>query len=356
MFEGAPTWRPDLEREIDLVEEVGRRYGLNRIARTRAGQPRRGRPADAPPTGAPARRRRARRRGLRRGLHPPAESPTDLDKAGQGGGVMVEVENPLRAEESILRPSALPGLLRAVGVNEGFGNSDLALFELGVVFRGAAEAVPAKPPLADERDHVTALRAGAVRRRPHESDRLVDVYDAVAAVEAIADALRLADLQIRAGEAPGFHPSRVADVLVDGVRAGAVGEIAPEVLAALDLAGPVVGFDLDVAVLVGGRRKPARAPEVSRYPASGIDLAFVVDDSVPVGDVMATLNVAGGDLLEQLHAFDVFRSGQFGPGKVSIAFSLRFRASDRTLTDEEVADVRAACIAAVERAHGALLR
>ena len=178
----------------------------------------------------------------------------------------------------------------------------------------------------------------------------------MAAVEAIGEALRLSALRFEAGPAAGFHPGRVAHVLADGVRAGCVGEVAPEVVAALDLAGPVVAFELDLAVVFAGSRRPARAGEASRYPASGIDLAFVVDEVTAVGDVLATLRTAGGELLEQVSLFDVFRSEQIGAGKVSLAFALSFRASDRTLTDGEVAELRAECIAAVERAHAAQLR
>src|SRR5262249_28009876 len=151
----------------------------------------------------------------------------------------VEVENPLRAEESVLRPALLPGVLRAVAFNAAHGTPDVALFEVGTVF-----APPTGPgPLPDETTNVAAVRAGAVRRRPHEPDRAVSVYGVVAVAGAIAEELRLVDFRIEAiADAPGFHPARTAAVIVDGNRVGVVGEIAAEVVDALDLPQPTVGF------------------------------------------------------------------------------------------------------------------
>ena len=145
-------------------------------------------------------------------------------------------------------------------------------------------------------------------------------------------------------------------MLVDGAAAGVVGEIAPDVVAALGLGGPVVGFELDLGVMFGGERRAAQMGDVSRYPASGVDLAFVVDADVPAAEIAATLRAAAGELLEEIHLFDVFRSEALGGERVSLAFALRFRAADRTLTDEEVAGMRQRCIDAVERSHHAELR
>ncbi|HEX5616439.1 MAG TPA: phenylalanine--tRNA ligase subunit beta [Acidimicrobiia bacterium] len=347
----APTFRPDLEREIDIVEEVARRIGLDAIPRSV--------PANAAKVGRLTTAQQERRlvadvlvgAGYDEAFTLSLVAPADLERAGVATDRVVEVENPLRADESVLRPAILPGLLRAVATNAAHGEPDVALFELGHVF-----APPNGATLPDERDHLAAVRSGSLRRRPHEADRPVVPADALDALDALAGALRLADLRIEAAPGPGFHPGRAARVLVDGVEVGHVGEVAPDVRRALAIDEPVVAFELDVAALLAGRRRDRAYRPVSRYPASTVDLAFVLDDATPAAAVRATLADAAGDLLEDVRVFDVFRSDALGAGKVSIAFALRFRAPDRTLTDEEVGALRQRGIDAVVAAHGAQLR
>ncbi|MGH9001444.1 MAG: phenylalanine--tRNA ligase subunit beta, partial [Acidimicrobiia bacterium] len=130
----------------------------------------------------------------------------------------------------------------------------------------------------------------------------------------------------------------------------------PAVLERLGIAGPVAAFEVDLSLLLGGERSERRIRPLSRFPASSIDLAVVVDDAVAAGAVAATLRAAGGELCESVHLFDVFRAEAIGPGRRSLAFALRFRAPDRTLTDAEVATLRQSCIDAVAATHGATLR
>jgi phenylalanyl-tRNA synthetase beta chain len=347
-----PTFRPDLEREIDLVEEVARRIGLDRIVRTV--------PSNPEKVGGLSPRQRDGRTvadvlvgaGYDEVYTLPLLAPADLANAGLQPDRVLEVENPLRAEESILRPALLPGLLRAVAYNAAHGEPAVALFESGTVF-----APPrAGEPLPIERRSLAFARAHRARRAPHEPDRAVDVYDATAALTALAQELRVADLRIEAATVDGFHPTRAARVLVDGNPVGYVGEVATGVIDALSLVAPVVACELDVDALLAGTRADRLARPVSRFPASSIDLAFVVDDRVPAAAVQTTLVAAGGELLEHVALFDVFRSDALGPGKVSLAFALRFRALDRTLTDDEVSALRRECIDAVVSAHGAELR
>ncbi len=347
-----PTWRPDLEREIDLVEEVARRVGLNEITRTL--------PSTTGQTGGLTVRQRERRlvadtlvgMGCAEAVTVPLLAPAELERFGLALDDAVEVANPLRAEESILRPTILPGLVAAVARNAGHGIDDVMLFELGHVFR----APIGDDTLPDEREHVAATLAGQVCPAPIEPDRAVDVYDAIDIVRAVGDALELSGLTLVPASAAGLHPARTAAVLVDGVEAGHVGELAPGVLAALELTGPVVALELDLGILFDGRRRDRAFRSPSKYPASTIDLAFVVADDVPAASIAATLRDAGGALLESVRCFDVFRSDSLGAGRVSLAFALRFRAGDRTLTDEEVGGLRQACIDAVVSTHGAELR
>jgi len=347
-----PTWRPDVEREIDLIEEVARRIGLDRIRRTV--------PASPEKIGGLTAVQRDRRAvadvlmgaGFDEVYTLPLVAPADLARAGIEPEKLIEVENPLRAEESVLRPALLAGILRAVAHNAAHGNPDVSLFELGRVFAHPA----AGDTLPTERLHLGMARAGRIVRSPYAPDRDVTVHDLTAVIEALAQELRLADWRLVAASPPGFHPVRAANVVVGGEKIGEIGEIDAEVLRALALTGPVVACELDVDTLLASERVPRAARPVSRYPASAIDLAFVVADTVPADGIVRTLRDAAGELLESVRTFDIFRSDALGAGRVSLAFALQLRAVDHTLTDAEVGELRQQCIDAVVSAYGAELR
>ena len=352
-----PTFRPDLDREIDLVEEVARRIGFDRIGRTL--------PDTRGQVGALTPRQRERRLaadalvgvGLSEAITLSLVSPADLERAGAPLDRMVRATNPLRAEESVLRTAVLPGLLRALAGNHSQGLNDVALFEMGRVFLSpAADRAAAAGPLPDEPEHIALAWAGHVRRRPLEDDRPVDVYDAVDAVRAVLDALGVADVVLDPVTNTGFRPGRAARVLVSGVEAGTVGQVAPAVLDALNLEAPVVAAELVLDVLLDAPRRDRTFRAPSRFPASLLDLAFVADESVAAANIEATLRAELGDVLEAVRCFDVFRSDALGNGKRSLAFTLRLRAPDRTLTDTEAGELRTRAVRAVERAHGAELR
>jgi phenylalanyl-tRNA synthetase beta chain len=339
MFEVTiPSWRPDSEREADVVEEVARHLSYNRIPRTL--------PAVRGVGGLTAYqadRRRARQVMVGAGLYEAWSTsllaPADLVRAGLEP-VAVEVENPLAQEESVLRTSLLPGLLRAVVVNVGRRYPDVRLFEIGKVFLPPA----AGSELPEEPERLGAIFSGqdaAAAKRVF--DTLVDTFG-VAAVELVP------------ATPPGLHPSRSAGVTASGHPIGVVGEVDPGVLAAHELAGPVGWFELDLDALLAAPRRPRDYRPISRYPSADFDLAFVVDDSVPADRVEEALRGATGDVLEDLWLFDVFRGPQLGEGRRSLAYRLRVAAIDHTLTDDELADLRLRCIDAAERAVGATLR
>jgi phenylalanyl-tRNA synthetase beta chain len=169
--------------------------------------------------------------------------------------------------------------------------------------------------------------------------------------------MRLASVRIVPDSSiPGLHPARAARVEVDGAAIGVVGECDPEVLRPLGITDPVVGFELDLDALGAGTRTSAIFRPVSTFPPANIDLAFVVAPDVTAADIIATLRTAGGELVESVRLFDVYRSDELGPERVSLAFTLRFRASDRTLTDAEITELRTSCITAVEQTPAATLR
>jgi phenylalanyl-tRNA synthetase beta chain len=346
-----PTYRPDCEREIDLIEEVARHHGYNNIARTL--------PRTKEPSGGLTAVQRGRRTvrdallgtGLSEAYTFSLVSPADLAAAGlppEG----IELENPLRAEESLLRTAVLPGLLKAAAFNAGHGLPDVGLFEIGHIFLPPPEG----QTLPDEREHVAVVLTGTVFRLPHEPNRPVDGHDVVGRLETVAEALALADWSLEPGDSAGFAPGRAAVMVVDGTPLGAVGEIDAAVRAATGLTGPVAALELNLSRLLDARRRERRSVTPSRYPTSNIDLAFVLDESVPAGAARRTLAQAAGDLLEDIRLFDVFRSEALGPNKKSLAFGLRFRARDRTLTDEEVGGLRQRLIDAMAKEHGASLR
>jgi phenylalanyl-tRNA synthetase beta chain len=345
-----PTFRPDLEREIDLVEEVARRIGFDAIGRTV--------PKPEHQIGGLSHRQQDRRAvadalvgaGLAEAVTIPLVAP---DAAARfSDATPVQVANPLRAEESVLRPTLLAGLVSVAAHNAARGHPDLAVFELGRVFL----APETRGSLPTERESAAGVLVGTVRRTPLEADRAVDVYDAVDAVRAVLDALGTADVRLESAAVPGFDPGAAARVLAGGIEVGVVGALATDALAAGAVPGPAVGFELDLDTLGEVPRRDRQFRTPSAYPPSAIDLAFVVDDAVLAADVVATLRAAAGDLVEAVRCFDEFRSEQFGPGRRSLAFALRLRAPDRTLTDAEVLDLRTRCIAAVAAAHGAELR
>ena len=350
-----PTFRPDLEREIDFVEEVARRVGFDAIGRTL--------PKPRDQVGALTRSQRERRLvadtlaagGWSEAVTVPLVAPIDLERSGAPIDRMVRVANPLRTQESALRTRVLPGLLNSAATNQARGLLDVALFEIGRVFL-SPDASSDDGPLPEEQLHVAGVLTGTVARRPVEVDRSVDFYDVIDATRAVLDAMEIGDVRFVPADLPTYQVGRSATVEVSGVTAGEMGEISPRVLVGLGVSGPAVAFELDLGVVLAAPRRDRSFRAPSPFPPAVVDLAFVLDVAVPAGAVSTTLRTAAGDLLEDVRVFDDFRSDAFGSERRSLAFGLRFRAPDRTLTDEEVAVLRQGCIDAVIREHGASLR
>ena len=345
-----PSFRPDLEREVDLVEEVARRVGFGSIGRTV--------PKPADQIGGLTRAQQERRvvadalvgAGCSEAIGLPLIATADLEHGGAPVESVVRVANPLRAEDAVLRTRVLPGLLRSVATNQARRLEDVALFELGRVFvTGGDGELPAQPL------HVAAIRAGRVRRAPVEDDRPVDAFDAADLVRRVLDAVEIANHRLVAADRAGFEPGRAAIVEVEGAEIGAVGEIAAATCRAFGVAVPAVGFEMDLDRVLSAPRRDRMFVAPSPFPPATIDLAFVVDDSVLAADVEAALCASAGGMLEDVFCFDEFRGEAVGPGR-SLAFRLRFRAPDRTLTDQEVGELRTNAISAVVTAHHAQLR
>ncbi len=333
-----PSFRPDSATEIDVIEEVARIHGYGSIERT---TPR------STITGSLTQRQLDRRTvrttmigmGLDEVMPVPFLAPGDLARAGlQVDGITVT--NPLVAEESVMRASLRPGMLATLAYNASHRMTGLGIFEVGHVYRQ-----PDQPqPLPDEREHLAVALAGN------------DAADAVGVWSALADALAARDYTLVADDPAGLHPTRTARIEMAGVVVGDVGEVDPGVLAAFDVPERVAWLEVDLETLLGLPHGDRPYASVSRYPSSDIDLAFEVDDDVPAAEVEQRLRGAAGELLVDLALFDVFRGEPVGEGRRSLAFTLRFQADDRTLTDSEVSRAREACIGAVEGNLPASLR
>lgn len=339
-----PSWRPDSAREIDVIEEVARLHGYGNIARTLPPGVRRG--------GGLTTYQRQRRQvrdilagaGVSEAWTTTFLAPGDLERAGLPGDA-VEVENPLDRSESLLRTSLLPGLLKAVRFNTDRQAPDVRLFEIGHVFARPADG---GVPVPDEREDLAIVVAGGG----------ADAVLATRLWAVLAEALRLSGVRLDAGLVSGLHPTRAARIVVasTGEALGAVGEVDPAAVAAYGLTGRVGVVLADLRPLLAGPRRDSQARPISRFPASDFDLAFVVDEAVGAGDVEATLRAAGGALAESVRLFDVYRDDTLGSDRRSLAFNVRLRAIDHTLTDTEVAGARQRMIDAVVRSHGASLR
>jgi len=336
-----PSWRPDTATETDVIEEVARHVGYSSIPMRR--------PARAT-TGAltPRQQLRRRLRSLMVGLGASEAMPSPLLSAGdlaQSGLATdaVTLTNPLAAEESLLRTSLRPGLLRAVAHNTAHRNPRVRLFEVGRVFVPAAGDPTATTGLPDEPEHLALVVSGS------------EAPAAVAALDKLADALGVT-MELVSATADGMHPSRSAMVMVGDVEAGLVGEVDPEVLDAWGIEGPVAWLELSVDAIEAGMAGERQYRPVSRFPSADIDLAFEVADDVPASRVRAAITAAGGSLLVAVELFDVYRGPGVADGTRSLAHRLRLQAADRTLTDEDVAQVRQQVVDAVTSELPASLR
>ena len=372
---GPPSWRPDLQIAADLVEEVVRLAGYEQIPSVL--------PAAPAGTGLTARQRLLRAisraiagAGYTEVLSYPFVSPAVHDAFGLAADdprrAALRLVNPISEDEPELRTSLLPGLLATALRNIGRGNRDLALAEAGSVFLArpgttppaipgvarrpsAAELAALDAVLPDQPRHLAVVLCGEFEPRGRWGEgRRAQWDDAIAAAQVAARAARV-ELTTRRAELAPWHPGRCAALLVDDRVIGHAGELHPRAIAALGLPERTCAMELDLDALpLPG---PAPAPAISTYPPVLLDIALVVDAAVPERDVEDTLRAAAGPLLESIRLFDVFVDAErLGPDRRSLAFALRLRAPDRTLTLEEATAARDAALAAAVAQHGAELR
>ncbi|MGW4704480.1 phenylalanine--tRNA ligase subunit beta [Streptomyces sp. NPDC004285] len=375
-----PSWRPDLNVPNDLAEEVIRLEGYENLPST----------LPKPPAGRGlTERQRVHRRvgralagaGYVEALNYPFIGEQTLDQLGLDADDarrrLVKLVNPLSDEEPALRTTLLPGLLGALRRNDSRGSHDLALFETGLVFRPGDQPGVAvrlgvdRRPTDEEIARVNAAlpaqprRAAVVLAAAREQagwwgkGRPSDWADAIEAGRTVAAEAGV-ELIISADQHAPWHPGRCAafHVEVDGekVLVGHAGELHPRVVKAFGLPARACAMEIDLDLLEKANEGPLKAPRISSFPVATQDVALVVAAGVPAADVEAALTEGAGALLESIRLFDVYTGDQLGEDSKSLAYALKFRAEDRTLTVDEASAARDAAVALAAERTGAVLR
>jgi phenylalanyl-tRNA synthetase beta chain len=373
----APSWRPDLTDPYDYVEEVGRLIGFDTIEPV---VPR------APVGRGLTRAQRDRRAvvaalassGFVEVLSFPFLSIDELDRLGipldDERRRLFKIVNPLAETSPYLRTTVLPGLIAAVARNRSRGNDDLALFESGSVFFAPDPPVTAPRPPVSHRpapEEIAAMDQALGRQPRHLAAVLTGQWQspgwrgpaqqagwqhAIGFVETAAEAVGLR-LDRRAAEQAPWHPGRCAAFLgPDGAVLGYAGELHPLVCSAFGLPPRTAAAEIDLDALIAAAPERADVASISSFPVAKEDVALIVAKTVPAAAVERALRAGAGPLLESVSLFDVYVGPQAGEGNKSLAYALRFRAPDRTLTDAEAAAARDAAVAAAARETGAMQR
>lgn len=350
-----PPRRVDVAIEADLIEEVARLYGYNRI------------PATLPRTttaGHRTRRQELERRvrtlllscGVDEAITMSLVRPDAVDRLGldpeDRRRRVVTITNPLSEDQSVMRSLLVPGLLEALAYNRRRQQPGARFFELGRVYASRGEDV-----LPHEQLHL-GLAAYGPASPPHWRERpaAVDFYYAKGVAETLWRWLGLSALTVASGREPWLHPYRQAALLMDGVAVGWAGELHPRVAANYELPPGTVAMEVDLDVLLDAAPGPAGYLPLPRYPAASRDLAVVVPEEVSAGAVLEVICRAGGELLESVRLFDVYHGEQVPQGHRSLAYALTYRSPTATLNDAEVEARQSAISRALADELGARLR
>jgi phenylalanyl-tRNA synthetase beta chain len=376
-----PTWRPDLTDPNDLAEEVIRLEGYDRLPSVLPAAP-----AGAGLTEAQRLRRRAGRAlalsGYVEVLSYPFMGASDLDNLqlpeGDARRRVTRLVNPLSEDEPFMRTTLLPGLFKTLARNAGRGFTDVALFETGLVYRPEQDAPATAPILRVDRRPTPEELAEIERALPRQPVRVAVVLagefersgwwgqgreaswaDAIEAARTVAREAGV-ELGVQADQHEPWHPGRCAVLTVtdpatgESVVAGHAGELHPRVVETFGLPPRTAAMELELSLL--RPQGPVETPAVSTYPVATQDVALIVPVETPVADVLAALREGAGELLESIRLFDVYSGPQVGEGNKSLAYTLRFRAPDRTLTVDETTAARDAAVALAAERTGARLR
>jgi phenylalanyl-tRNA synthetase beta chain len=349
--------RNDVTREADLIEEVARIDGVDRLPATLPAR----REAVGRLTPGQQLRRHASDALAAAGLHeivgwswsPPELADALRLAADDQRRTHVAIENPMSADQGLMRTTLLGSLLDVARRNVTHGTPDVAIFEAGAVYLPVAGR-----ELPDEPLHVAALLTGGLRPASWRESQPApaDFFAAKGVLAHLLGALRVG-WQVEPVSEPFLHPGRsAADVLEDGARIGWLGELHPGIASAWELDAAVAVFELDLDAAIAAVPGPVRYVDYTSFPEVRQDLAVVVAVDVPAAQVVKIVREAGGPLLAAAAVFDVYRGTQIGEDEVSLALRLAFRSPERTLTDEEVAERRAAIEQALAERVGGRIR
>ncbi|HAH86895.1 MAG TPA: phenylalanine--tRNA ligase subunit beta [Armatimonadetes bacterium] len=321
-----PTFRPDITREEDLIEEVGRIYGYEHIPETLlCGETLQGKDS---PEGAFA--AKLYEILISSGLQ---EVVTGTMTPAYEGGPQIPVRNPLNDEVCCLRSRLVPGMLNVIAHNAGRGVRDMAVFEIGHVVK------PSSGGAFEEKFSVAAAITGTLWEETWNVDKAslaADFFLCKGITEHIFQRLGITNAEYKAEQLPGFHPTRAASIESDGKRLGVIGEVSDSLARQMDLPGRTYVFELDFEELMKRSGMRAGYAPLSRYPAVDRDLAVVISGDTAYSRVESLIREAAGELLSCLTLFDVYTGKPLQPGQKSLAFSIIFRSRERTLRDAEV--------------------
>ena len=352
-----PTCRVDITREIDLIEEIARLHGYDRVPVTL--------PAVSVLVGAVDGKTEIEKRfretvtgaGYQEVINYSFVSPAAADQLGLAledeRRLQVRIRNPLTEGQAVMRTTLIPSLLMNARDNAAVGNFDLKIFETGRAFIRQGDG---NLPL--ERNHAALLIAG--RRyddRWHFHDLQADFYDLKGCVENILDALRIAAPAFREeGTEPFLHPGKSCGVFDGDVRIGFLGEVHPDVLNRIDLAGAAFVCELDLDLLAENFSPKASFRNLPRFPSSSRDVAFLVPRETTAAEMLRWATDSVEELLEKVKIFDVYEGKNVPAGMKSLGLRFSYRGADRTLTDDEVSEVHARILQKIVRASGASIR
>ena len=373
-----PSWRPDLTSAPDLVEEIARIDGYDKIPSV----------LPTPPSGSGLTHSQRARRIVAevlagQGLTEVWSAPFVGDDrhvalgwtAEDARARTVRLVNPLSDEQPLMRISVISTMVDALVRNVARGSKDVGLFEIGLVtaLEGEQQVAPTErvgvhpapevlesihAAIPPQPRHLGMLLAGEVERSGWwGAGRKAEAADAISLAISVAEALGVPVTTTSADDVMPFHPGRCAAIhLESGGLVGHAGELHPKVVQALGVPARTVGAELDLDVLIAAADRTVRASTVITSPVAYSDVALVVDETVTAADLEAALRSGAGEILESVHLFDVYRGDQIDDGKKSLAYRFTFRAPGRTLTTEEVSALRDSAVAAAAEAHGAVQR
>ena len=356
----APSWRTDVHGKADIVEEVVRIFGVDKVPETPFGRGEK--PRKSVLTSMQLRTVRAKRALAARGMVEAVTWSFIAKPAAElfgGGQAELALANPIASDLSDMRPSLLPGLIAAVQANINRGASDVALFEVGQIFKGDGEG--------DQRMAAAALRRGTAKprgagRQWGEKASAVDAFDAKADAMALMAAMGVptGGLQIVPGGPAWLHPGRSATLQFGPKNiVGAFGELHPRVLEAMGAEGPLVVFEIFLDDIPAPKAKPTKIKaklELSDFQPLDRDFAFVVDRAVKAGDLVKAAQGAERTLIDRVSVFDIYEGPGVPEGKKSVAVSVRLQPREKTLTDAEIEATAQKIVAEVAKKTGASLR